>query len=48
MLEGTGGVADRIKEMSTLSSKRVISELLFDSNPEALVDACLEVLANRT
>ena len=47
VLEGTGGVADRIKEIATLSSKRSHSELLFDSSPEALVDACLEVLSNR-
>jgi uncharacterized protein (TIGR00725 family) len=47
VLEGTGGVADRIKEIATLSSKRGRSELLFDSWPEALVDACLEVLRNR-
>lgn len=47
VLEGTGGVADRIKEIATLSTKRVSAELLFDSSPEALVDACLEVLGSR-
>lgn len=47
VLEGTGGLADRIKEIATLSRKRVSSELLFESSPEALVDACLQVLGNR-
>ena len=45
VLEGTGGVADRIKEIATLSSKGERSELIFDSSPEALVDACLELLS---
>lgn len=47
VLEGTGGIADRIKEIATLSAKPARSELLFDSNPEALVDACLEMFGNR-
>jgi uncharacterized protein (TIGR00725 family) len=47
VLEGTGGVADRVKEIATLSSKLARSELLFDSNPEALVAACLEMFGNR-
>jgi uncharacterized protein (TIGR00725 family) len=47
ILEGTGGVADRIKEIATLSGRLVASELVFDSNPEALIDACLEVLGRR-
>lgn len=47
VLEGTGGVADRIKEIATLSSKRVKPELLFDSSPEVLVEACLQALGNR-
>ena len=44
VLEGTGGVADRIKEISRLSSKRGGSELVFNSSPEALIDTCLRVL----
>jgi uncharacterized protein (TIGR00725 family) len=47
ILEGSGGVADRIKEIAALSGRRVASELVFDSNPEALIDACLEVLGKR-
>lgn len=44
VLEGTGGVADRIREITELSGKRLRSQLLFDSNPEALIDGCLRVL----
>jgi uncharacterized protein (TIGR00725 family) len=47
VLEGTGGVADRIKEIAALSIKPVRTELLFDSSPEALIDVCLEALSNR-
>lgn len=47
ILEGTGGVADRIKEIAQLSQRRVVSELVFDSNPENLVDTCLQVLGRR-
>jgi uncharacterized protein (TIGR00725 family) len=44
VLEGTGGVADQIKEIAALSSKRVRSELVFESSPEALIDSCLDAL----
>lgn len=47
ILEGSGGVADRIKEIAALSERCVASELVFNSNPEALIDACLEVLSKR-
>ena len=46
VLEGAGGVSDRIREIATLSTKRRSSELVFESSPEALVDACLKVLGN--
>jgi uncharacterized protein (TIGR00725 family) len=47
VLEGTGGVADRIKEVSGLGTKKVNSALLFDSSPEALVAACLKLAGTR-
>jgi uncharacterized protein (TIGR00725 family) len=47
ILEGTGGVADRIKEIAGLSGRSTASELVFDSNPEALLETCLQVLGRR-
>lgn len=47
VLEGTGGIADQIKEIAALSSKPACSELVFESSPEDLVDNCLKVLARR-
>jgi uncharacterized protein (TIGR00725 family) len=47
VLEGSGGAADRIKEIAALSGRRVASQLVFDSNPEALIDACLELQSKR-
>lgn len=46
VLEGSGGISDRIREIATLSTKRRSSELVFEQSPEALVDACLKVLGN--
>jgi uncharacterized protein (TIGR00725 family) len=47
ILEGTGGVADRIKKIAELSGRSVTSELVFDSNPEALIETCLQALSRR-
>jgi uncharacterized protein (TIGR00725 family) len=47
ILEGTGGVADRIKEIAALSGRSVASELVFDSDPKALIETCLQVLGRR-
>ena len=47
ILEGTGGVADRMKEIAALSSRSVASELVFDSDPKALIETCLQVLGRR-
>jgi uncharacterized protein (TIGR00725 family) len=44
VLEGTGGVADRIKEIVALSTRRVRSELVIESSPEQLIDSCLDAL----
>ena len=48
VLEGTGGVADQIKEITKLSRKPQGSEVVFESDPEALIDRCLKMLAART
>jgi uncharacterized protein (TIGR00725 family) len=45
ILEGTGGAADRIKELVAISGNRKASELVIDSNPESLVATCLRALA---
>jgi len=47
ILEGTGGVADRIREIAALSGRSVASELVFDSDPNGLVETCLQVLGRR-
>ena len=47
VLEGSGGVADQIKEIAALSSKPAGSELVFESSPENLIDTCLKVLGGR-
>ena len=46
VLEGTGGVADRIKKIVELS-KTSRSELVFESSPEDLIDNCLKVFSGR-
>ena len=48
VLEGTGGAADRIREIAALSSKRVGAETVFESNPDALIDRCLRLLVARS
>ncbi len=47
LLEGTGGVADRIKQIVSLSSKDTGAELVFESDPEVLVDRCLQLASER-
>lgn len=47
ILEGTGGVADRIRGITELSERRTVGELVFDQNPEALLDTCLKLLSSR-
>ena len=47
VVEGTGGVADQIKEIAALSRKPVGPELIFESSPEVLIDACLNILTRR-
>jgi uncharacterized protein (TIGR00725 family) len=48
VLEGTGGVADRIEEITSLSSRRESMEIVLDRDPEALIDRCLHLFGERT
>ena len=45
VLEGTGGVTSQINGIKALSRNRAGSELVFDSSPEKLIDACLNLHA---
>ncbi len=45
VLEGTGGVTSQINGIKALSRNRAGSELVFDSSPEKLIDACLNLYA---
>ncbi|HSB12656.1 MAG TPA: hypothetical protein VLM38_24415 [Blastocatellia bacterium] len=44
VLEGTGGTADMVRQVGSLSTKPTRSKLLFDSSPVSLVRACLSAL----
>src|SRR5262245_31038527 len=43
VLEGTGGVAERILDISKLSSRRRSGEIVFEKEPETLIARCLNV-----
>jgi uncharacterized protein (TIGR00725 family) len=47
VLEGTGGIADKIKELAALSSRREGGEIVFEANPQDLIDNCLKMLDQR-
>jgi uncharacterized protein (TIGR00725 family) len=47
VLEDTGGVAERIMEISKLSSRRKSGEIIFDAEPETLLERCLKVFHER-
>ena len=47
VLEGTGGIADKIKELVSFSSKPDDGGLVFDANPQELIDNCLKRLGER-
>ena len=47
ILEGTGGVADRAKEIAEMSAREVSSVLICDSDPENLINGCLAELNRR-
>ena len=45
VLEGSGGVADHIREIIQFCKKTTGSVVVFDKHPEKLVKACLEALS---
>jgi uncharacterized protein (TIGR00725 family) len=45
VLEGSGGVADHIREIIQFCKKTTGSVVVFDKDPEKLVEACLQKLA---
>lgn len=40
-LTGTGGVADEIERLTRTFQKKTKARLIYDADPEALIDACL-------
>jgi uncharacterized protein (TIGR00725 family) len=44
VLEGTGGVADHLREIIAFCAKPTRGVVLFENHPESLVDACLSAL----
>ena len=47
VLEGSGGIADHIQEVLAFCKKPARATLVFDKQPEALIDRCLQVLESR-
>jgi len=47
VLEGSGGCADHIKEVIDFCKKPSRATVLFDTDPEKLIEECLEALASQ-
>jgi uncharacterized protein (TIGR00725 family) len=47
IIEGSGGVADHIKEIIDFCRKPTRSRIIFDSDPERLIESCLNCLAQQ-
>ena len=47
VLEGSGGIADHIREVIDFCNRRTPATLLFDKDPEKLIDNCLRSLKSR-
>lgn len=47
ILEGSGGIADHIREIVEFCHRSTRARLVYGSDPEALLDACLETLKAR-
>src|ERR1044072_7783993 len=41
VLDGSGGIADHIREIVEFAKKQTLSQLIFNSDPETLIDLCL-------
>ena len=44
VLKGTGGIADHIDSIVEIAGKKTRSRILYDEDPAALIDSCLEAL----
>lgn len=47
VLENSGGVADHIKDIIDFAKKPTSAKLIYDSDPDSLLDACLRALDPR-
>jgi uncharacterized protein (TIGR00725 family) len=47
VLEGSGGIADHIREVITACNKPSVCQVYFDSDPAKLVETCIEALQKR-
>ena len=47
VLEGSGGIADHIQEVVAFCKKPTRATLIFDKQPEILIDRCLQALESR-
>lgn len=47
VLEGSGGIADHIREVVDFCNRQTPATLIFDNDPEKLIDKCLRSLKSR-
>jgi uncharacterized protein (TIGR00725 family) len=47
VLQGSGGIAEHIREVLNFCQKKTGPTLLFDENPDSLIDRCLEALKSQ-
>ena len=47
VLEGSGGIADHIREVLAFCNKQTRATVLFEKEPETLIDKCLQGLESR-
>ncbi|HEX9444986.1 MAG TPA: hypothetical protein VGA73_12750 [Candidatus Binatia bacterium] len=47
VLEASGGIADHIREILSFCDKRTAARVIYDPDPEKLLDACLKELKSR-
>ena len=47
VLEESGGIAGHIREILSFCNKRTAARVIYDADPEKLLDRCLVELKNR-
>lgn len=47
VLEGTGGIADHLREIIAFANKPTTAQLIYDSEPERLIDRCVAAWCSR-